>query len=235
MLMSRFIYILSTVIIFFCSVSLSSAENLKTEKNNKTFDLSYIHYDFSNNNTPDYNLYKYKTRQDLFSYIANPYINDLSKAINKEQLHTYALKYHTSIMEYDNTASPAERYSAGKTSFSIKSMNIFSNNDYDSTVNDTIYSLFINSVLNFATKKTLGLKIWSGSDIDDITGFQATISPYNNFHITYSYLTNNTDSSSIIKIDYGYKKYRNIAVKTMNIFNEKEINSIFGIEWQFYF
>lgn len=233
--MSKLIYILSSVAVFFCSVSFSFAESMLIEKSEKTIDLSYIPYDFLNKEPVELNIYKYKTREDLLGYIANPYISDLSKTVDKEKLNTYALKYHTSLMEYDITASPVERFRAGVTSFSIKSMNIFSDNDYDSAVNDAIYSFFINSVLGIATNKIIGLKIWSGTDIDEVTGFQATVSPYKNFHITYSYRTNGTDNKNTIKLDYGYKKYRNIAFKAMNIFNEKEINSIFGIEWQFYF
>ena len=40
---------------------------------------------------------------------------------------------------------------------------------------------------------------------------------------------------SIIKLNYGYKKYSNLAFKTMNTFNDHHINTTIGIEWQFYF
>ena len=133
------------------------------------------------------------------------------------------------------SASPVKKYSAGITTFSLKSMNIFSTSDYDSAINDSIYSFIISSVLGFTTKDLIGLNIWSGTNNDGVSGFQATIRPFKNLHAAYSYLTDQKYNRSIIKLNYGYKKYSNLAFKTMNTFNDHHINTTIGIEWQFYF
>ena len=213
-------------------------ENVQIQKINKN--LIYhlpppISYDTASSSAVKYNLYKFKEKNDLLDYISNPYISELSKTFDKESLYTYALTYHSNIAEYDVTASPVKKYSAGITTFSLKSMNIFSTSDYDSAINDSIYSFIISSVLGFTTKDLIGLNIWSGTNNDGVSGFQATIRPFKNLHAAYSYLTDQKYNRSIIKLNYGYKKYSNLAFKTMNTFNDHHINTTIGIEWQFYF
>lgn len=197
--------------------------------------LSFMPYESLSGNIVEYNLYKLEEREDLFDYISNPYISDFSRAINKEYLYSYALSYYGTLSEYDITASPVEKYSAGITTFTLKSMNIFSVDDYNTAINDSIYSFIISSVLGFATKDLLALNIWSGTDNYGVAGFQATVRPFKNLNVAYSYLTDQKYNRSIIKLNYGYKKYSNIAFKTMNTFNDHHINTTLGVEWQFYF
>ena len=59
---------------------------------------------------------------------------------------------------------------------SLKSMNIFSTSDYDSAINDSIYSFIISSVLGFTTKDLIGLNIWSGTIFCNITVISKSIS-----------------------------------------------------------
>lgn len=205
------------------------------DENTQRLNLSFTPYELSSSSIVEYNLYKFRERDDLLDYISNPYISDLSKAINKENLYSYALAYHGTMAEYDIASSPVEKYSAGITTFSLKSMNIFAVDDYDTAINDSIYSFILSSVLGFATKDLIGLNIWSGTDNYGVSGFQATVRPFKNLHVAYSYLTDQRYNRSIIKLNYGYKKYSNIAFKTMNTFNDHHINTTLGVEWQFYF
>lgn len=249
MLMRKLSFVLLSIAACFSCISFSFAEttdieaeyaNIDTETNTETetnqrLNLAFTPYELSSSSIVEYNLYKFRERDDLLDYISNPYIVDFSKAINKENLYSYALSYHGTISEYDITASPVEKYSAGITTFSLKSMNIFSVDDYDTAINDSIYSFILSSVLGFATKDLIGLNIWSGTDNYGVAGFQATVRPFKNLHVAYSYLTDQRYNRSIIKLNYGYKKYSNLAFKTMNTFNEHHINTTLGIEWQFYF
>lgn len=232
--MTKYSRILLSIILYCSFISFAYAENHNIE-NEKNLNLLYKPYDLSSSSISDFNLYKYKDKNDLLDYVSNSYIHNLSKTLDREKLYTYALSYHKNLIEYDTNSSPVEKFSAGITKFSIKSMNIFSTNDYKSEINDSIYSFLISSILGFATKDIVSLKIWSGTDYYGVSGFQATVKPYKNLYVSYSYLTDNQHNKSIIKLNYGYKKYSNIAFKTMNTFDDYRINTTFGIEWQFYF
>lgn len=223
----------------FAETADTDAEYIDVDTDRKTeythrLNLSFIPYELPGS-IVEYNLYKFKERDDLLDYISNPYISTLSKSLDKESLYSYALSYHGTTSEYDITASPVEKYSAGITTFTLKSMNIFSVDDYDTAINDSIYSFIISSLLGFATKDLIGLNIWSGTDNYGVSGFQATVRPFKNLQVAYSYLTDQKYNRNIIKLNYGYKKYSNIAFKTMNTFSEHHINTTLGIEWQFYF
>lgn len=239
--MRKLSYILLNIVMCLCYVSFSFAETTdeEVESNSiaetKRLNLSFIPYETQKNSIVEYNLYRYKKRDDLFDYFSNPYIEDLSKSLDKESLYAYALNYHSNIAEYDVTSSPVEKYSSGITTFSLKSMNIFSARDHNTAINDSIYSFILSSLLGFATKDLIGLNIWSGTDYYGVSGFQAIIRPFKNLYAAYSYLTDQHYNRSIIKLNYGYKKYSNIAFKTMNTFSEQHINTTLGIEWQFYF
>lgn len=249
MLMRKLSFVLLNIVVCFSCISFSFAEtadteaeytDIDTETNIETettqrLNLAFTPYELSSSSIVEYNLYKFRERNDLLDYISNKYIVDLSKAINEESLYSYALLYYGTTSEYDITASPVEKYSAGITTFSIKSMNIFSTSDYDTAINDSIYSFILSSVLGFATKDLIGLNIWSGTDNYGVSGFQATVRPFKNLHVAYSYLTDQRYNRSIIKLNYGYKKYSNLAFKTMSTFSENYMNTTFGIEWQFYF
>ena len=241
MSMRKVIFILINIVMCLCCVPFSFAETTDEEVEsintveNETLNLSFTPYDLSSSSVVEYNLYRYKERDDLLDYFSNPYIDDLSKTLDKESLYTYALSYHANIAEYDITSSPVEKYRAGITTFSLKSMNIFSTRDHNTAINDSIYSFILSSLLGFATKDLIGLNIWSGTDSYGAAGFQATVRPFKNLHVAYSYLTDQRYNRSIIKLNYGYKKFSNIAFKTMNTFNEHHINTTLGIEWQFYF
>ncbi len=245
MLMSKLSFVLLSIAVCFSCISFSFAETVDIEaeyvdidtdiETTQRLNLSFTPYELSSSSIVKYNLYKFREKDDLFDCISNPYIVDLSKAISKESLYSYALSYHGSTSEYDITASPVEKYSAGITTFSLKSMNIFSASDYDTAINDSIYSFILSSVLGFATKDLIGLNIWSGTDNYGVSGFQATVRPFKNLHVAYSYLTDQRYNRSIIKLNYGYKKYSNLAFKTMSTFSEHYINTTLGIEWQFYF
>ncbi len=243
--MSKLSFVLLSIAVCFSCISFSFAETVDIEaeyvdidtdiETTQRLNLSFTPYELSSSSIVKYNLYKFREKDDLFDCISNPYIVDLSKAISKESLYSYALSYHGSTSEYDITASPVEKYSAGITTFSLKSMNIFSASDYDTAINDSIYSFILSSVLGFATKDLIGLNIWSGTDNYGVSGFQATVRPFKNLHVAYSYLTDQRYNRSIIKLNYGYKKYSNLAFKTMSTFSEHYINTTLGIEWQFYF
>lgn len=249
MLMKTLSFILIGIFACFICIQYAFAEPTDTEaeyadvdngadinnEDTQRLNLSFTPYEYSSNSIVEYNLYKFKERDDLLDYISNPYVSDLSKAINKENLYSYALSYHGTLSEYDITTSPVEKYSAGTTTFTLKSMNIFAVDDYNTAINDSIYSFIISSVLGFATKDLLALNIWSGTDNYGVAGFQATVRPFKNLHVAYSYLTDQKYNRSIIKLNYGYKKYSNIAFKTMNTFSEHHINTTLGVEWQFYF
>ena len=248
MLMKKLTFGLFSIAVCFSCISFSFAEtadidaeyteiNTETDietENTQRLNLSFTPYELSSSSIIEYNLYKFREKDDLLDYISNPYISDLSKSLNKESLYSYALSYYGSA-DYNVTASPVEKYSAGITTFSIKSMNIFSVNDYDTAINNSIYSFILSSVLGFATKDLISLNIWSGTDNYGVAGFQATFRPFKNLHAAYSYLTDQKYNKSIIKLNYGYKKYSNLAFKTMNTFSEHYTNTTFGIEWQFYF
>lgn len=243
--MSKLSFVLLSIAVCFSCISFSFAETVDIEaeyvdidtdiETTQRLNLSFTPYELSSSSIVKYNLYKFREKDDLFDCISNPYIVDLSKAISKESLYSYALSYHGSTSEYDITASPVEKYSAGITTFSLKSMNIFSASDYDTAINDSIYSFILSSVLGFATKDLIGLNIWSGTDNYGVSGFQATVRQFKNLHVAYSYLTDQRYNRSIIKLNYGYKKYSNLAFKTMSTFSEHHINTTLGIEWQFYF
>ena len=239
--MKRLYVILSNIIMCFGIINFAFAENTEDISNSESdnesiikLDLTYKPYFHAEENI-SYNIYKYGTKDDLLDFISNPYIAAFSKSLNKENMYSYALPYHSNVFEYDITSSPVEKYSAGITSFSLKSMNIFNTYDYDTAIYDTVYSLIISSVLGLATKDLIGLNIWSGTDNYGVSGFQAIVRPFKNLQLAYSYLTDQNYKRTIIKLNFGYKKYSNIACKSMNTFNDHYINSTFGVEWQFYF
>lgn len=249
MTMKKLTFMLFSIIAYFSCISFSFAETADIEaeyeeidietdietENTQRLNLSFTPYEPSSSSIIKYNLYKFREKDDLLDYISNSYISNLSKNLSKESLYSYALSYYGSAADYNVTDSPVEKYSAGITTFSIKSMNIFSASDYDTAINDSIYSFILSSLLGFATKDLISLNIWSGTDNYGVAGFQATFRPFKNLHAAYSYLTDQTYNRSIIKLNYGYKKYSNLAFKTMNTFSRHYINTTFGIEWQFYF
>ena len=245
--MKKLSFVLFSIAVCFNCISFSFAKPADTDigyadvetdmdtENGQRLNLAFTPYNLAGSSIIEYNLYKLKERNDLLEYISNPYIVDLSKNINKENLYSYALSYYGTISEYDIAASPVEKYSAGITTFSLKSMNIFSATDYDTAINDSIYSFLISSVLGFATKYLISLNIWSGTDNYGVAGFQATVRPFKNLHVAYSYLTDQRYNRSIIKFNYGYKKYSNLAFKTMNTFNEHHIKPTIVFDLYFYF
>ena len=242
----RFSYIILLCIftVCFCSISLSFAANLENNAENESnsenintvqLNLAYIPHIQSKQDIIQYNIYQYQAKNDLLGLISNPYITQFTKSLNKEKMYSYALPYHSNLFQYDTNITPFEKYRAVITTFTLKSMNIFDVNDYDTAIHDAVYSILINSILGFTTKNLIGLNIWSGTDYYGVTGFQAIIRPFKNLYAAYSYLTDQHYNRSIIKLNYGYKKYSNIAFKTMNTFSEQHINTTLGIEWQFYF
>ena len=239
--MKRLYVLLSNIIMCFSFINLAFAENIEgiinSESDNENIsklDLTYNPY-LNKEENLSYNIYNYGIKSDLLDYISNPYISTISKSFDKEYMYSYALPYYPNVFEYDITSSPVEKYSAGITSFSLKSMNIFDTEDYDTALSDSVYSFLISSVLGFATKNLIGLNIWSGTDYYGVSGFQAIVRPFKNLHLAYSYLTDQTYKRTIVKLNFGYKKYSNLAFKSMNTFNDHYLNSTVGLEWQFYF
>lgn len=116
--MSKLSFVLLSIAVCFSCISFSFAETVDIEaeyvdidtdiETTQRLNLSFTPYELSSSSIVKYNLYKFREKDDLFDCISNPYIVDLSKAISKESLYSYALSYHGSTSEYDITASPVK-------------------------------------------------------------------------------------------------------------------------------
>ncbi len=178
---------------------------------------------------------KYLHREDLFDYIENPYLSNINNALESHILTSYALPYYGNITYYGNE-SPLEKYSTGVTRFTRKSMSIFAKEVENTLLFDDFSNILLNSMLGIITNNVLGLSIWSSTDVEYVSGFEASVKPFNNMRVSYTYMSENKLNTSTFQLRFGYNKNSNIALKNMYTFTEKDpVNTTTGVEWQFYF
>lgn len=178
---------------------------------------------------------KYINKNDLLDYMESPIFSDINHSLENSMLTSYALPYYGNIRDYSNE-TPLSKYSTGITRFSRKSMSIFDKEVLNTLIADDVSNILLNSVLGVITNNVLGLNIWSSTDIDYISGFEASVRPFTNMKVSYSYMSEQNLNTSALQVKFGYNSYSNIAVKNMYTFKEKEkANSTTGVEWQFYF